>query len=68
MSAHSKSIKWKSCLAAGINDYILKPFNKKALLAVLKKQLGYRHGIASVVPPEAVQKQPMPQQWPPWEP
>ena len=45
MSAHAKSIKWKACMAAGINDYILKPFNKKDLLAVLKKQLGYRHGI-----------------------
>ncbi|MFK5952814.1 MAG: response regulator [Desulfobacterium sp.] len=56
MSAHAKSIKWKACLAAGINDYILKPFNKKDLLAVLKKQLGYRHRIASVLPPEAARK------------
>jgi len=56
MSAHAKSIKWKACLAAGINDYILKPFNKKALLTVLKKQLGYRHGIASVSPPDPVQE------------
>ena len=45
MSAHAKSIKWKACVAAGINDYILKPFNKDALLKVLKNQLGYRHGI-----------------------
>lgn len=52
MSAHAKSIKWKACLAAGINDYILKPFDKKALLAILKKQLGYRHGIASGPSPE----------------
>ncbi len=56
MSAHAKSIKWKACLAAGINDYILKPFNKRDLLAVLKKQLGYRHGIASVLPPKAAPK------------
>lgn len=45
MSAHAKSIKWKACVEAGINDYILKPFNKDALLTVLKNQLGYRHGI-----------------------
>ncbi|SMC65936.1 polar amino acid transport system substrate-binding protein [Desulfocicer vacuolatum DSM 3385] len=56
MSAHAKSIKWKACLAAGINDYILKPFNKKDLLAVLKKQLGYRHGIAPVIPPETTRE------------
>ncbi len=55
MSAHAKSIKWKACLAAGINDYILKPFNKNDLLAVLKKQLGYRHGIH---PPEVPRHSP----------
>ncbi len=57
MSAHAKSIKWKACVDAGINDYILKPFSKEALLTVLKKQLGYRHGI---LPPQMAQHPPAP--------
>jgi CheY-like chemotaxis protein len=40
MSAHAGADHWKACLEAGINDYILKPVSRKALFAVLNRQIG----------------------------
>jgi len=42
MTAHAMQGARNVCIAAGMDDYIAKPFTKEALLAVIRRWIGKR--------------------------